>query len=60
MNEKVLKIMEISFIVLCIALMGLLIYGVYDFYNDYRCSNLPIQDFFKDKKCEKYWRLRDE
>lgn len=26
--------------------------------NDYRCSNLPLNEFFQDKKCEKYWKYR--
>lgn len=60
MNEKILNIMEITFIILCVAIMGLIIYGIYDFYNDYRCSTMPIQDFFNDSRCEKYWRYRDE
>lgn len=24
--------------------------------NDYRCSNLPINQFYQEKKCQSYWR----
>lgn len=32
--------------------------GVIDFANDYRCSNLPLNEFFQDESCKKYWRYK--
>ncbi len=45
-------------ILLFFAFVCLVIYIGIDFANDYRCSNLPINEFFQDEKCEKYWRYR--
>lgn len=56
------KIIKIILIVIGLALLGLLIYGIYwyvqDFLNDYRCSTMSISDFYQDPTCRKYWGLR--
>lgn len=51
--------------VLGIITIGLITIGVIWFVaeikemlNDYRCSQLPINEFFQDEKCERYWRYR--
>lgn len=60
MSEKIIDVLAIACIIIFILFVGLFIYIAYDFYNDYRCSTMPIQDFFNDSRCEKYWRYRDE
>ena len=27
--------------------------------NDHRCYNLPLNEFYQDKKCERYWNLKE-
>lgn len=45
-------------ILLFVVITCLIIYETIDFANDYRCSNLPLNKFFQDKSCEKYWRYK--
>lgn len=45
-------------ILLFFAITCLIIYETMDFLNDYRCSNLALDDFFQDKRCKKYWRYK--
>ena len=63
MNEETDKKLEIvAYIVILIFFLFacLFIYEMVDFYNDYRCSTMPLSDFFQDKSCRKYWGLRDD
>lgn len=59
MNKKVITSIGI---LIGIAIASLVIYGITywinDFLNDYRCSTMPLSDFFQDKSCRKYWGLR--
>lgn len=57
--EKKNKIKNIGIaigILLFFAITCLIIYEAIDFSNDYRCSNLPLNEFFQDESCKKYWR----
>jgi|GEM_PF-4194430 hypothetical protein len=57
--EKKNKIKNIGIaigILLFFAITCLIIYEAIDFANDYRCSNLPLNEFFQDESCKKYWR----
>ena len=53
-----IELAAIFLIIILIAMVGFAIYEINDFYNDYRCSNLPLNEFFEDTKCEKYWKYR--
>lgn len=51
--------------VICVAIIMLITIGIIWFIiefkemlNDHRCYELPINEFFQDKKCEKYWRYK--
>ena len=60
-EEKISYALESILILLIIIVIGIFCFAAYelnDFYNDYRCSNLPYKEFFEDKKCEKYWKYR--
>lgn len=60
-TEKKIKIKNIGIvmgILLFFAITCLVIYETMDFVNDYRCSNLPLNEFFQDKSCKKYWRYK--
>jgi hypothetical protein len=50
------KIKSIIGILLFFAIVCLIIYQSIDLANNYRCNNLPLNEFFKDKSCNKYWR----
>ena len=55
-KNKIKNICMVIGILLFFAIVCLIIYEAIDFANDYRCSNMPINEFFQDKSCEKYWR----
>lgn len=50
------KIKSIIGILLFFAIVCLIIYQSIDLGNNYRCNNLTLNEFFKDKSCNKYWR----
>lgn len=58
MHKKIKNIAIALGILLSFAFICFIIYEVNDFVNDYRCSNMPINEFFQDKTCEKYWRYK--
>lgn len=60
MSDRLDKILCTIGILLFFAFVCFVIYMAYDFANDYRCSNMPINEFFQDEKCEKYWRYRED
>ena len=63
MNDRTDKVMNVIIYVLLsfiFLFMCIFIYGMIDFYNDYRCSTMPLNEFLQDKTCRKYWGLRDE
>lgn len=57
--EKILTVLAIITAILVISFIGFFIYEFNEMLNDHRCYNLPINEFFQDKKCEKYWRYRE-
>lgn len=56
--EKVLSILGIMLIILIAIGFIWFIIEVKEMLNDYRCSQLPINEFFQDEKCERYWGYR--
>lgn len=59
--KKVNKLKYISITLLllsAIILLVMLIWEIYDFKLDYRCSTMNYNKFIKDEKCEKYWGMR--
>lgn len=56
--EKVLSIISAVFLVIVIAAIIIFIFIFKEMLNDYRCSQLPLNEFFQDKQCERYWRYR--
>lgn len=56
--EKVLSILGIMLIILITIGAIWFIIEVKEMLNDYRCSQLPINEFFQDEKCERYWGYR--
>lgn len=58
MKERVIKVLFYITISLIIILEIIFIIEFKEMLNDHRCYNLPLNEFFQDKKCEKYWRYR--
>lgn len=56
--EKLLSVLGIIIIILITIGVLWFVVEVKEMLNDYRCSQLPINDFFQDEKCERYWRYR--
>ena len=56
--KKVLSILGIMLIILITIGAIWFIIEVKEMLNDYRCSQLPINEFFQDEKCERYWGYR--
>lgn len=52
---EIKELLEIILLLLAIIIFTLLMGGKVE--KD-RCYNLPVNDFFQDKKCEKHWRNR--
>ena len=55
------KILEIATIMICVAICLVLIIFFCTFLemlNDYRCYNLLLNEFFQDKRCERYWDMK--
>ena len=55
--EKLLSVLGIIIIILITIGVLWFVVEVKEMLNDYRCSQLPINEFFQDEKCERYWRL---
>ena len=55
--EKILKIMTITFLILSVIFIIWFILEFKEMLNDHRCYNLLINEFYQDKKCERYWDL---
>ncbi|CDE07933.1 MAG: hypothetical protein KIC90_04620 [Firmicutes bacterium] len=56
--EKLLSVLGIIIIILITIGVIWFVVEVKEMLNDYRCSQLPINEFFQDEKCERYWRYR--
>lgn len=60
MLKNKLKVILITLsVLLALLVVGGIAYEIYDFMNDYRCSTMPINEFFQDNRCKKYWRYRE-
>lgn len=55
-KNKIKNICMVIGILLFFAIACLIIYQSIDLANNYRCNNLLLNEFFKDKSCNKYWR----
>lgn len=60
-EDKIEKIIGISAIIIGIVMcIGIIIFAIEfaEMLNDHRCNNLPLNEFYQDKKCERYWGKR--
>lgn len=61
MSEKADKILNIAAIITIILFITFILFFIIAFkemLNDHRCYNLPLNEFFQDEKCSKYWRYK--
>lgn len=56
--DKILTIAAIITIILVIIFFVFFIIEFKEMLNDHRCYNLPLNEFFQDEKCSKYWGYR--
>lgn len=56
--EKILNVLGIITIILITIGAIWFVIEFKEMMNDYRCSQLPINEFFQDEKCERYWGYR--
>lgn len=60
--DKLEKAINILGIIVIIAMLIFAIWFVIEFkemLNDHRCYNLPLDEFYQDEKCERYWDFRE-
>ena len=58
MSDKLKNILLVIFILFMFTFVCFIIYEVNDFIVDYKCSTMPINEFFDNEMCQKYWRYR--
>lgn len=59
--DKLEKAINNLGIIVIIAIIIFAIWFVIEFkemLNDHRCYNLPLDEFYQDEKCERYWDFR--
>lgn len=60
--NKLEKILNVIGIITIIIMLIFIIWFVIEFkemLNDHRCYNLPLNEFYQDKKCERYWDFKE-
>lgn len=57
-RQKVLKGIDTVLFILVIVSITWAIIEIKEMLNDHRCYELSPNEFFQEKKCEKYWRYR--
>ena len=57
--EKIITIMGIivSIVIIFITIIFTCIF--LEMLNDHRCYTMPLNEFYQDKRCEKYWDMRN-
>lgn len=55
--EKILDILSIIAIVIITSMIVLFVIEFKEMLNDHRCYTLPLNEFYQDTKCEKYWNI---
>ena len=50
------NLLLVIFTVLFLGTLALAVYTLKELMLDHYCYELPITEFYKEKKCEKYWR----
>lgn len=58
MSNKLKNILLTILILFFFTFICLVIYEINDFITDYKCAQMPINDFFQEPKCKKYWGYR--
>ena len=56
MKKPFKRVLIIISTILIMAILGLFIYGAYDFYNDYMCSTTYDVDWFFAHHCDRYFK----
>ena len=54
---EVLLILATFLAVFFVVIIAIFLINLDSLINDYRCSNLPMDEFFKDERCKEYWYI---
>jgi len=54
-SEKILEVLTCITVIMIVVFMIVFGLAIKEMLNDYRCNNLPLTEFYRDKKCERYW-----
>lgn len=57
--EKILNVMGIITIIVILIFTIWFVIEFREMLNDHRCYNLPLNEFYQDKKCERYWDFEE-
>lgn len=57
--EKIVNIISAILLVIIVVIIIVFIFAFKEMMNDYRCSQLLLNEFFQDEKCERYWKYRE-
>lgn len=52
---NVLGILAIAYVIIVFIFTVVIGYLTIDMLNDHYCYTLPLDEFYKEPKCEKYW-----
>lgn len=56
--ERVLTILAITFVSMILIFIIWFIFEFIEMLNDHRCYELPLNEFYQDKRCERYWNYK--
>lgn len=56
--EKIIKITGIIASVIIIIFTIIFTCIFLEMLNDHRCYTMPLDEFYQDKRCERYWNMK--
>lgn len=57
--EKICNIFFIFGIITVIVFIIIFIIAFKEMLNDHRCYTMPLNEFYQDKKCARYWDMQE-
>lgn len=57
--EKVITIAGIVTVIVVLIFIVIFVFHFIEMLNDHRCYNLPLNEFYQDERCERYWDFKE-
>lgn len=57
--EKVITIAGIITVIVVLVFIIIFAFHFIEMLNDHRCYNLPLNEFYQDERCERYWDFKE-